>query len=53
MHEMSASEVRRPGMMPLLAATVFASASTVHFQTPMLGRFASEFAATPAVNPQF
>src|SRR5689334_22972947 len=48
MHEMSASEVRRPGMMPLLAATVFASASTVHFQTPMLGRFASEFAATPA-----
>jgi predicted MFS family arabinose efflux permease len=48
MHEMSAPEVRRPGMMPLLAATVFASASTVHFQTPMLGRFASELAATPA-----
>ena len=43
MHEMSAPEVRRPGMMPLLAATVFASASTVHFQTPMLGRFAAEF----------
>jgi len=32
----------------LLAVTVFASASTVHFQTPMLGRFAVEFAATPA-----
>jgi len=35
-------------MMTLLAVTVFASASTVHFQTPMLGRFAVEFAATPA-----
>jgi len=34
--------------MLLLAVTVFASASTVHFQTPMLGRFATEFAATPA-----
>jgi len=36
------------GMMTLLGVTVFASASTVHFQTPMLGRFAVEFAATPA-----
>ena len=34
--------------MPVLAVTVFASAATVHFQTPMLGRFAVEFAATPA-----
>ena len=34
--------------MLLLAVTVFASATTVHFQTPMLGRFATEFAATPA-----
>jgi len=34
--------------MLLLAVTVFASAGTVHFQTPMLGRFAVEFAATPA-----
>jgi predicted MFS family arabinose efflux permease len=34
--------------MMLLAVTVFASATTVHFQTPMLGRFAAEFAATPA-----
>ena len=32
----------------LLAVTVFVSASTVHYQTPMLGRFAVEFAATPA-----
>ena len=39
--------VARPGMMMLLAVTVFASASTVHFQTPMLGRFAVEFGATP------
>jgi len=36
------------GLLPLLAVTVFASASTVHFQTPMLGRFVTEFAATPA-----
>jgi predicted MFS family arabinose efflux permease len=35
-------------MMMLLAVTVFASASTVHFQTPMLGHFSVEFAATPA-----
>jgi len=35
-------------MMMLLAVTVFASASTVHFQTPMLGHFGVEFAATPA-----
>jgi predicted MFS family arabinose efflux permease len=34
--------------MALLAVTVFASASTVHYQTPMLERFAREFAATPA-----
>jgi predicted MFS family arabinose efflux permease len=34
--------------MPLLAVTVFASASTIHFQTPMLARFAAEFHATPA-----
>jgi len=34
--------------MPLLAVTVFVSATTVHFQTPMLDRFAREFAATPA-----
>jgi len=34
--------------MTLLGVTVFTSASTVHFQTPMLGRFAAEFAATPA-----
>jgi predicted MFS family arabinose efflux permease len=34
--------------MLLLAVTVFASAGTVHFQTPMLGRFAVEFDATPA-----
>ena len=34
--------------MMLLAATVFASAATVHFQTPMLGRFATEFGASPA-----
>ena len=34
--------------MALLAVTVFASASTVHFQTPTLERFAREFAATPA-----
>ena len=39
---------RGRGLMVLLAVTVFASASTVHFQTPMLGRFAAEFAATPA-----
>jgi predicted MFS family arabinose efflux permease len=38
----------QPGLLPLLAITVFASASTVHFQTPMLGRFVTEFAATPA-----
>jgi predicted MFS family arabinose efflux permease len=34
--------------MLLLAVTVFTSAGTVHFQTPMLGRFAAEFGATPA-----
>jgi predicted MFS family arabinose efflux permease len=34
--------------MPLLAIIVFTSASTMHFQTPMLGRFATEFGATPA-----
>ena len=38
----------RTGMLMLLAVTVFASASTVHYQTPMLGRFAVEFSATPA-----
>lgn len=38
---------RRPGTMTLLAVTVFVSASTMHFQTPTLGRFAVEFAATP------
>jgi predicted MFS family arabinose efflux permease len=39
---------RARGLMPLLAVTVFVSATTVHFQTPMLDRFAREFAATPA-----
>jgi predicted MFS family arabinose efflux permease len=34
--------------MALLATTVFASAGTVHYQAPMLGRFAVEFGATPA-----
>ena len=39
---------RGHGFLLLLAVTVFVSAGTVHFQTPMLGRFAAEFAATPA-----
>lgn len=49
-HQIEASGCPAPrvGIMTLLAVTVFASASTVHYQTPMLGRFAVEFSATPA-----
>ena len=36
------------GLMALLATTVFTTAAAMHFQTPMLGRIAAEFAATPA-----
>lgn len=34
--------------MPLLAVAVFAGASTIHYQTPMLAAFAAEFHADPA-----
>src|SRR3989449_9194985 len=36
------------GLMILLAVSVFAGAGTIHYQTPMLAAFASEFAAGPA-----
>ena len=36
------------GLMALIATAVFTSAGTIHFQTPMLGKIAAEFAATPA-----
>jgi predicted MFS family arabinose efflux permease len=42
-----ASQERRRGSLALLALTVFTSASTMHFQVPILGRFATEFDATP------
>jgi predicted MFS family arabinose efflux permease len=42
------SSPRARSLLPLLAVTVFASAGTIHFQTPMLRRFAAEFQATPA-----
>lgn len=34
--------------MALLAVSVFATAGALHFQTPMLGRIAAEFEASPA-----
>src|SRR6266702_6379129 len=34
--------------MILLAVSVFAGAGTIHYQTPMLAAFASEYAADPA-----
>jgi predicted MFS family arabinose efflux permease len=36
------------GLLLLLAVAVFSTASTVHFQTPMLGRFAAEFGVSAA-----
>jgi len=36
------------GLLILLAVSVFAGAGTIHYQTPMLAAFASEFAADPA-----
>src|SRR2546422_6249092 len=36
------------GLMSLLAVSAFAGAGTIHYQTPMLAAFASEFAADPA-----
>ena len=50
---MSSSAIPHPvpgrGLLTLLAVAVFTSATTVHFQTPMLGAFATEFGVTPAV----
>src|SRR5882672_7746966 len=36
------------GLMSLLAVSAFAGAGTIHYQTPMLAAFASEYAADPA-----
>jgi predicted MFS family arabinose efflux permease len=35
-------------LMTLVVIAVFTSAGTIHYQTPMLGKIAAEFAATPA-----
>jgi len=49
----SSTAIPRPvparGLLTLLAVAVFTSATTVHFHTPMLGAFATEFGVTPAV----
>jgi predicted MFS family arabinose efflux permease len=37
-----------PGLMALVVVAVFTSSGSIHYQTPMLGRIAAEFAATPA-----
>ena len=37
-----------PALMTLLVIAVFTSAGSIHYQTPMLGEIAGEFAATPA-----
>jgi predicted MFS family arabinose efflux permease len=37
-----------PGLMALLAATMFSAAPSIHFQTPMLGAIAQEFGADAA-----